>query len=95
MSVLLSLLALALLVWLWQDTLAAREQAEHAAREACGRQSLQFLDGSVELRRTRPARVAGGVRLRRTFRFAYSPEGASRREGFVITLGRRVENLGL
>jgi len=95
MATLLSLLALALLVWLWQDTLAAREQAVRAARDTCRRQSLQFLDGTVVLRRTGLARGTGRPLLRRTFQFAYSPEGASRHSGFVIMLGHKVENVGL
>lgn len=95
MSILVLLLSLVLLVWFWQDTLAAREQAGRAALDACRHQALQLLDGTVVLKRTVLARRPGGLAFRRTFQFAYSPEGDSRRVGFVIMLGRRVESVGL
>ena len=95
MDALSALLLLAALFFWWRDSLAAREAASLAARETCARQGLQFLDGSVETRGTRPALCNGRPCLRRQFRFAYSADGAGRRQGFIITLGKEVVSIGL
>ena len=95
MDALSALLLLAALFFWWRDSLAAREAASLAARETCAGQGLQFLDGSVETRGVRPALRDGRPCLRRQFRFAYSADGASRRHGFIITLGKEVVSIGL
>lgn len=90
------LILLALIVWFWQNTLAARDQALRAAREICHHQQLQLLDGTVVLQRTRLQRSArGSATLQRTFQFAYSMDGIERNTGFVIMLGNHVEQAGL
>lgn len=95
-SGLLLLILLGLLVWLWQNSLLAREAAVHAARDACQKQQLQLLDGSVALQRLRPERLANGsLSLRRTYLFGYSEDGLERKTGFVITSGNHVEQVGL
>jgi len=71
------LLALILLgaavLWFWQDSLAARESANAAAKEACTRLGLQFLDGTVAFARLALVRVDGGfLQLRRTYVFDYT-----------------------
>lgn len=83
-------------VWYWYASLRAKEQASHAAAEACRRQQLQFLDDTVALQRLALARDAQGrLALRRTYRFEYSHIGDDRRQGFIIVLGARVETVGL
>lgn len=95
-SGLLLLVLLGLLVWLWQNSLLAREIAVRAAREACQQQHLQLLDGSVALQRLTPERLASGrLSLRRTFLFSYSEDGMERRTGFIILSGNHVEQVGL
>lgn len=90
------LILLGLLVWLWQNSMLAREIAARAARDACQRQQLQLLDGSVALRNLKPERLANGrLSLRRTFLFSYSEDGMERRTGFVILSGNHVEQVGL
>lgn len=87
---------LAGLVWAWYATMAAREQANRAAREACGRQQLQMLDGTVALARAWPKRDRNGrLRLERTYAFEYTDDGHRRLQGFVIMLGRHVAAVGL
>ncbi len=87
---------LGLLAWLWQSSLLAREAAVRAARDVCRQQQLQFLDGSVALKRFTLARLPNGrLALRRTFLFAYSEDGLGRQTGFVIMLGNHVEQVGL
>ena len=94
---LLDLLVLALLgaaVWLWLDSLRAREIGVTAARAACADEGLQFLDGTVALRSLELAREDDGrLRLRRVYTFEYSDTGDNRHPGTVTLLGQRVELL--
>lgn len=90
------LVLLALFLWGWQNTRRIHELAVNAAREACARQGLQLLDGTVVLHRYAWKRAAAGhITLQRTFLFGYSEDGLERRTGFVITLGSRIEQVGL
>jgi hypothetical protein len=84
----------AALVWFWQDSLAARESANAAAKEACTRLGLQFLDGTVAFARVELIRVAGWLKLRRTYVFDYTATSIERRQGFVLLTGHRVESIG-
>lgn len=85
----------ATVVWFWQDSLAARESANRAAKEACDRLSLQFLDGTVAFARLAFVRVDGGaLKLRRTYVFDYTATSIERRQGFVLLTGRKVESVG-
>ena len=89
------ILLAAAVVWFWQDSLAARESANRAAKEACERLSLQFLDGTVAFARLALVRVDGGaLKLRRTYVFDYTATSIERRQGFVLLTGRRVETVG-
>ena len=93
--IIISLCALAALGWFWQNSLSARERANHAAQEACARMGLQFLDGTVAFARLRLARDATGrLNFRRTYVFDYTAASIERRQGFVVMLGRRIENIG-
>ena len=84
----------AAVLWFWQDSLVARESANAAAKEACGRLGLQFLDGTVAFARIALVREAGGLKLRRTYVFDYTATSIERRQGFVLLTGRRVESVG-
>jgi uncharacterized protein DUF3301 len=89
-----SLAALALLAWLWYDSMRAREGAVSAGRDACGRERLQLLDDTVECVSVRPGRdERGRVHLRRVYRFEFSDTGDNRRAGRVVMLGGEVESL--
>src|SRR4029450_8416832 len=55
-GLLILILLAAAVLWFWQDSLAARESANAAAKEACNRLSLQFLDGTVGFARRARAR---------------------------------------
>ena len=88
------LAALALLAWLWFDSMRARERAVAAGSRACERDGLQFLDETVECVSLRPARDENGrIALRRIYRFEFSDNGDNRRGGNVSLLGGRVESL--
>jgi hypothetical protein len=96
---LLELLGLLLLgggVWLWLDSLTAREAGVRATQAACAEEGLQLLDETVAIRSLRPARdEAGRLRLRRVYGFEYSDTGDNRRSGSVTLLGKDVEYLHL
>lgn len=96
MSILIALCLLGILIWLWQDTLRAREIAIRVAVNTCQQQQLQLLDSTVSLQRIRPTRCAGGhVCLQRTFVFEYTTDGEYRQRGFVVMDGPQVSTVGL
>jgi hypothetical protein len=91
-----ALAGIAVLGWWWYDSMRARERALAVAGAACGRNSLQFLDETVECVKTRPTRDADGrLVLRRSYRFEFSDDGNNRRAGAVVILGTAVESLYL
>lgn len=94
---LLELLVLGLMaagVWLWLDSLKAREIGIKAAKQACAEEELQFLDDTVLIRSLRLARDDDGkLKLRRVYVFEYSDTGDNRRSGSVTLLGQRLELL--
>lgn len=89
-----ALLLLAALVWLWFDSMRARERALALGKRACERDGLMFLDETVECVSLKFARDGDGrMRLRRTYSFEFSDTGNNRRNGSVIMLGGEVESL--
>jgi hypothetical protein len=91
-----ALLLILAALFLWVDSLRAREQAVQAGRSACKRYDLQFLDDTVSFARVRLARdEQGQVRLARTYTFEFSDTGNNRRHGAIVMLGARVQDLRL
>jgi hypothetical protein len=92
-----AVLALILLaLFLWVDSLRARERAVQAGRAACKRYDLQFLDDTVSFARVRLARDAEGqVKIARTYTFEFSDTGNNRRHGAIQMLGAQVLDLRL
>ena len=83
-------------IWLWLDTLKAREIGIQAAQRACADEGLQFLDETVVGTSFRLARDDNGqVKLRRVYDFEYSDNGDNRRPGSVTLPGRRLSPLSL
>jgi hypothetical protein len=83
-------------VFLWVDSLRARERAVAAGRAACKRYELQFLDDTVSVARLRLARdEEGQLRIARTYTFEFSDTGNNRRHGAVVMLGAQVQDLQL
>jgi hypothetical protein len=81
-------------VWLWLDSIGAREAGVKAASRTCAEEGLLFLDDTVAIRSLRLARDdEGRLRLRRVYAFEYSDNGDNRRSGSVTLLGRTVEFL--
>ncbi len=89
-----TLLILAALVWLWFDSMRARERALALGKRACARDGLMFLDETVECVALGFARDDyGRMRLRRTYGFEFSDTGNNRRSGSIVMLGGEVESL--
>ncbi len=79
---------------IWHDSMQVREVANQIAHDACKRQSLQFLDGTVALAATK-VRLRGGLCIERTYVFDYTVDGTGRLRGFLIMRGHVLEHLGL
>ena len=89
-----TLLVLAALVWLWFDSMRARERALALGKRACERDGLMFLDETVECVALGFARKENGrMALRRTYGFEFSDTGNNRRSGSIVMLGGEVESL--
>jgi hypothetical protein len=94
----LSLLLCGAAVWLWLDSLKAREIAVRAARAACAAEALLLLDDTVAIANLKLRRDDDGhVKLQRAYDFEYSDTGNNRLTGSVVLLGHRVTllNVGL
>jgi hypothetical protein len=83
-------------LFLWIDSLRARERALEAGRSACQRYALQFLDETVSFARMRLARNHDGeLRIARTYTFEFSDTGNNRRQGAIVMLGAQLEDVRL
>jgi Protein of unknown function (DUF3301) len=83
-------------VFLWVDSLRARERAVKAGRTACERYALQFLDDTVSFTRIRLRRDGDGqLRIARTYTFEFSDTGNNRRHGAIVMLGGELQDLQL
>lgn len=79
------------LVWLWLDSLRARDAARAAARAACEAEGLLLLDDTVAIVSLKPARKENGhLTLQRAYDFEYSDTGDNRRKGSLVLVGDRV-----
>ena len=93
-----ALIAIGALVWLWLDSLKAREAAVRAARAACAAETVMLLDDTVAISSVKTARDDDGrLRLQRAYVFEYTDSGDNRLPGSVVLLGHRVVilNVGL
>lgn len=91
----LLLILMPVLLWFWLDGARAREIATELAKTFCQRQSEQFLDGTVVLRKMRLCQAKNGKRIARTFSFDYADEDGLRRQGYVMMCGRDVKDISL
>lgn len=87
----LAILLIAVLIWLWLDSLKSREIALSEARTACASEGLLLLDDTVAIRRLGIGRDGNhGLRLHRVYGFEYSTSGNDRWTGNLVMLGERV-----
>ncbi|HVC28869.1 MAG TPA: DUF3301 domain-containing protein [Gammaproteobacteria bacterium] len=92
----LALIAIALGIWFWNDSLQAREHMTATCARICGEMHLQFLDETVALARLRLTRTATGwLAWRRMYVFEFSESGSDRWKGRALLTGRQVESVQL
>ncbi|WP_081999955.1 DUF3301 domain-containing protein [endosymbiont of unidentified scaly snail isolate Monju] len=94
-TALLLIVVFGILAGLWADGARARELATRLGQALCNRRGLQFLDGTVVLRRMGLRWTRAGLRFRRMFSFDYSREGSGRHTAWLILLGTEVEQVVL
>jgi hypothetical protein len=83
-------------IFLWLDSLRARERAVQAGKSACQRYELQFLDDTVSFAKMRLARDdEGQLKIARTYTFEFSDTGNNRRHGAIVMLGGEMQDLQL
>jgi hypothetical protein len=88
---LVAILALALVAWLWYDSLKAREAAVRAARAACQADGSMLLDDTVAICALKFTRdEAGHIKLQRAYNFEYTDTGNNRLNGSIVMRGDRV-----
>lgn len=91
-----SLIVLAALGWFWLNSIGVLEIARNAAKNACLKAEVQFLDDTVAGTGVRLVRDQSGRRvIHRTYRFEFSETGNTRIEGRVSMLGDRVDSVTL
>ncbi len=83
-------------IFLWIDSLRARERAVRAGRDACVRYGVQFLDETVSFAKLRLARDdEGHLKIARTYTVEVSDTGNNRRNGAIVMLGAELQDLHL
>src|ERR1044071_2975663 len=91
-----AIVLIAALVWLWFDSLKARETAVRAARAACVAEMVMLLDDTVAISAIKAARDDDGrLRLQRAYDFEYTDSGDNRLKGSVVLVGHRVVILNI
>ncbi len=86
-------IVVAALFWRAQGS---RELALQAAQRHCNEMGVQWLDGSVALKRIKVARNARGrLCLSRSYLFEFSSTGDERYQGWVTLLGSRIQSVQL
>lgn len=96
MNSLIFLFILAILVWLWQNSLRMREFAIHKCKTCCKTMDLQLLDETVALHRVTIAKDScQRLNLLRRYHFEFSLEGHDRYEGSITFMGQNVDHIQL
>ena len=81
-------------LWLWRDSLQARERAITASRMACQQLNVQLLDDTVMLIKLRLCRTnKGTMALCRWYDFDFTVDGEHRRSGSIAMRGQLIEDI--
>lgn len=88
------LIILALIARAWWDFLGAKRRAQQAARTACRKADLQFLD-ELALARLRVEWHHSGPLIRRRYNFEFCVDSPDRYSGWVDMLGHRILHVEL
>ncbi|XOV88557.1 MAG: DUF3301 domain-containing protein [Pseudomonadota bacterium] len=96
MTELLLLIVVGLVALYWQSAMRCKELAVIAARRECKLCDVQLLDQTVQLERLSLSRDASARwRIWREYRFEYTEDGDTRREGQLTLLGQKVIRIAL
>jgi hypothetical protein len=88
------MLVLGLTCLYFLSALRVRELAVQAVGHASRRDDFQLLDQSVHIQRISLSRdETGRWHIWRQYRFDYTFDGAERRQGFVIMLGKQLQSI--
>ena len=94
MNEILMIAALLFVLWLWRDSLRARERAVTASRMACQQLNVQLLDDTVVLIKFRLCRTnSGTMALCRWYDFDFTLDGEHRRSGNIAMRGQLIEDI--
>ena len=92
LSTLIWIICVALVLLVWRDSMRAREVAIATCRKVCASYQVQLLDDTVSLSRMGLTMGPGQTpRIRRTYEFDLSENGANRRSGTITLVGATVE----
>lgn len=90
-TLIILMIATAIVVSLWNANRAAAERAEAVGRDSCRAAGVQWLDQSVHAIAWRLyRRDTGWLGMERTFRFDYSIHGDDRHVGRMVLRGERL-----
>jgi len=74
----------------------SKELARRAGRTLCNRYDVQFLDDTVELKKTWFRRNARGrLEFCRLFLFEFATDGERRYQGRILILGKQVSDINM
>jgi len=81
-------------LWYWWDTLQSKEIARVAGINACDRNSVQFLDDTVELKKIWLRRNSrGNLQICRLYFYEFTSDGAQRYQGRITMLGKNIREV--
>jgi hypothetical protein len=91
MQEILFIVLLLAVIGYWWDTMVTNELALQACRRICQNSQMQLLDSTIMRQRIWLRRSpSGGVQICRLYSFEYSDDNASRKHGYIVTLGHQV-----
>ncbi len=90
---LLLILFIGVLVWFWYDSAKAKDLVMIDCQFACQRRNLQFLDGSVYLKKITIKPTTQGFRWYRVYDFEFSKGGFQRHLGHCQILGYHIQRV--
>ena len=87
---------LAIIIWFWIDSLAARETAIAFAKRYCEEINIQFLDQTVAVKKIKAGRNAlGNFVFYRYYYFEFSTDGSNRFDGSAFLIGQKPRSIQL
>ncbi len=87
----LTIIIIAIVVWVWWDGLGAKEVAHKESKRLCQQHDVLLLDDTVAVRRMRLSRHrTGKIGLYRRFVFEFTSDGDQRYFGHIDMLGEIV-----